>query len=221
MVNLLVPTPESLEALARLRSFTHTEWYIIPLLAIILYIYGVEMRKAKENRDYSAIFAGLALLGNDFINEVWNAYVFHFTDYSAFWTTPGDSTFVILIGWNLEIFFMFAIAGIIFCYFLPKEKDAKVFGISNRWFFAIFFSAFCVFVECLLNLAGELVWVYPWWSLSWTGIWLIFFVGYLPFFVTAFKVYDMRDTKRQARYVGILYAVAGIACLAGIALGWI
>jgi hypothetical protein len=32
--------------------------------------------------------------------------------YSAFWTTPGDPALRTLAGWNIEIMFMFAIAGI-------------------------------------------------------------------------------------------------------------
>ncbi len=32
--------------------------------------------------------------------------------------------------------------------------------MPNRWFWAIGYSAFCVFVECLLNMGGHLVWEY-------------------------------------------------------------
>ncbi|MBD3210988.1 MAG: hypothetical protein GF311_00120, partial [Candidatus Lokiarchaeota archaeon] len=144
----MVPTPASLEALGKLRILNEDfGWYIIPLLAIILYIYGVEIKNARETGDWSTIFAGLTVLGLDLINEIWNALVFTFTDYSAFWTTPGASALIILIGWNIEILFMFSIAGIIFAKFLPKDKDEKILGrIPNRWFNAALFAAFCVFV---------------------------------------------------------------------------
>ncbi|MBD3216344.1 MAG: hypothetical protein GF311_27265, partial [Candidatus Lokiarchaeota archaeon] len=48
---------------------------------------------------------------------------------------------------QIEILFMFSIAGIIFAKFLPKDKDEKILGrIPNRWFNAALFAAFCVFV---------------------------------------------------------------------------
>jgi len=87
-----------------------------------------------------------------------------FTDYSAFWTTPGASALVILVGWNIEILFMFSIAGIVFAKVLPEEKDEKLFDrIPNRWFNAALFAAFCVFVEILLNWSDYLIWEYVWW----------------------------------------------------------
>ncbi len=118
----MTPTPESLEALSNLREFSHYQWYIIPILVIVLYIYATEIQKAQQTKNWSIVFAGLTVLGMDLINETWNALVFHFTDYSAFWTTPARSTFIIMIGWNLEIAMMFSIAGLVFAKFLPEIK---------------------------------------------------------------------------------------------------
>lgn len=217
----MTPTDASLEAWGKLRVLNpEFGWYIIPLLAIVLYIYGVEIKKARETDDWSTIFAGLTVLGLDLINEIWNALVFFFTDYSAFWTTPGASGYIILVGWNIEIFFMFSIAGIIFAKFLPKDKDEKLFGsIPNRWFNAAFFAGFCVFVEILLNRGNYLIWVYPWWD--WYFPVLIFLIGYFHFFVGAFYVYDMPDKKKQIRFVGIIYLIGIIALLVFIPLEWI
>ncbi|TXT59994.1 MAG: conserved membrane protein of unknown function [Promethearchaeota archaeon] len=217
----MVPTPASLEALGKLRILNEDfGWYIIPLLAIILYIYGVEIKNARETGDWSTIFAGLTVLGLDLINEIWNALVFTFTDYSAFWTTPGASAFVILIGWNIEILFMFSIAGIVFAKFLPKDKDEKLFGrIPNRWFNAALFAAFCVFIEILLNWGDYLIWEYWWWH--WYNPVLIFLIGYFHFFVGAFYVYDMDDKKEQIKFVGIIYAIGIVALIVFIPLGWI
>jgi len=215
------PTPASLEALSKLRILNQDfGWYIIPLLAIVLYIYGVELKKARETGNWSTIFAGLTVLGLDMINEIWNALVFFFTNYSAFWTTPGSSAYIILIGWNIEILFMFSIAGIIFAKFLPENKEEKVFGrISNRWFNAILFAAFCVVVEILLNWGNYLIWEYPWWH--WYFPPLIFIIGYLIFFVGAFYVYDMDDKKKQLQFVGTIYAIGIVALVVFIPLGWI
>lgn len=143
----------------------------------------------------------------DLINEIWNALVFTFTQYSAFWTTPGHSHFIIFIGWNIEIAFMFSIAGIVFAKFLPDDKHTKILGIPNRWAMSIGFAIFCVFVEVLLNMAGALVWVYPWWEATPAGIILIFFIGYFDFFVAAHLVHDMNQIKNKIIAVGIIYGI--------------
>jgi hypothetical protein len=51
---------------------------VIPLLAIVFYIYTVEIKKAISSGNWDAIYAGLTLFGMDFINETWNGWVFHF-----------------------------------------------------------------------------------------------------------------------------------------------
>jgi len=197
-------------------------WYIIPLLALVLYIYGVEIKKARETNNWSTVFAGLTILGLDLINEIWNALVFAFTNDSAFWTTPGASAYIILIGWNIEIAFMFSIAGIIFAKFLPEDKDKKMFGIPNRWAMAIGFSLFCLIVEVFLNLGEYLIWKYPWWH--WTygiGLVPIFFIGYFYFFVGAFYVYDKPEIKDKIKIVGIIYAIGIVALCIFLPLGLI
>jgi hypothetical protein len=45
--------------------------------------------------------------GVDFFNETWNGWVMHFTQRSAFWTTPGETALRVMVGWNIEIIFMF------------------------------------------------------------------------------------------------------------------
>jgi hypothetical protein len=217
----MAPTEASLEALSKLRILNpEFGWYIIPLLAIVLYIYGVEIEKARKTGNWSTIFAGLTVLGLDLINEIWNALVFYFTNYSAFWTTPGASAYIILIGWNIEILFMFSIAGIIFAKFLPEDKEEKLFGkIPNRWFNAALFAAFCVFVEILLNWGDYLIWEYPWWH--WYNPILLFLIGYFHFFVGAFLVYDMKTKNEQIKTVGLLYVIGLGAFFTFILLGWI
>ena len=61
------PTPASLAALDKLRELnSESGWYIIPLLATVLYIYGVEIKNARETGNWSTVFAGLTLFGLDF-----------------------------------------------------------------------------------------------------------------------------------------------------------
>ncbi len=215
----MAPTSASLEALSNLRTSGNFGWYVIPLLAVVLYIYGVEIKRAKETGNWNAIFSGLTVLGLDMINEIWNGLVFYFIQYSAFWTTPSGSSYVILIGWNIEIAFMFSISGIVFAKFLPEDKSEKVLGLPNRWAMAIGFSLFCLVVEILLNLAGALVWVYPWWEATPFGVILIFLIGYFHFFVGAFLIYDMQEKKYKIIAVGIIYAIGLGAMVTLIPLG--
>jgi len=58
-----MPTPASQLALQGLRDLTTLKWYVIPLLAIIFYIYTFEIRKAKKSGNWDAIYAGLTLFG--------------------------------------------------------------------------------------------------------------------------------------------------------------
>jgi len=215
-------TPASQQALEGLRDLSTIEWYAIPLLAIVFYIYAVEIKKARQSGQWNAVFAGITLFGVDFINETWNGLVFHFTQHSAFWTVPGDTALRTMVGWNIEIMFMFAIAGIIYYYTLSEDPGEKILGIPNAWFWAIGYAAFCVVVECLLNIGGHLVWEYPWWNLSFAGIWLIFLIGYLHFYLITLLVVRMRTIRAKITAVGIIYAIPIIVnaiCLG--ALGWV
>ena len=100
-----MPTPASQMALDGLRDLTTLKWYVIPLLAIVFYIYTVEIQKARRSGNWDAIYAGLTLFGMDFISETWNGWAFHFTQHSAFWTTPGPTALRTMVGWNIEIMF--------------------------------------------------------------------------------------------------------------------
>ncbi|MHA1146623.1 MAG: hypothetical protein ACTSR8_00075 [Promethearchaeota archaeon] len=215
-------TEASEKALDGLRDLSMIKWYVIPLLAIVLYIYFTELKKARQTGDYNVIYAGLTLFGLDFINETWNGIYFAATQHSAFWTTPGDTGFRMMVGWNIEIIFMFLLAGIVFYNSLPESKDDKLFGLPNRWALAIGFAWFCVFIECLLNIGGALIWEYPWWNLSITGIWLIFLIGYFPFFAGVIIIIQLKDDKQKKMMLGIIYAIPIIFNIIFLGvLGWI
>jgi hypothetical protein len=202
-----MPTQASQAALNGLWDLTMIKWYVIPLLAIVIYIYVTEMKKAKETGNWNAIFAGLTVFGMDFFNETWNGWVFHFTNHSAFWTTPGDTALRTMIGWNIEIMFMFAISGIIYYHTLADKKEDRILGLPNRWFWAIGYSVFCVFVECLLNIGGHLVWEYPFWKLSFGGVWLIFLFGYFHFYVATILVIGMKTDRSKICAICAIYSV--------------
>ncbi|HVN85386.1 MAG TPA: hypothetical protein VMW17_11120 [Candidatus Binatia bacterium] len=201
-----MPTDAAARALRILRDGGQFQWHVIPLLLLVLYVYANEI----ERKNWNVVFAGLALWGMDWFNEIWNALVFHFTQYAPLWATPGRSAYVILIGLNIEICFMFAIMGIVVTKTLPVDRSLKIFGIPNRWFMAVVAAALSVLVEFVLNAAGQLTWDYWWWNVR--TPWLIFLFGYLTFFVVAFWVHDMPTIRQKAATVGVLYAF-DLACL--------
>jgi len=211
-----MPTESASQALRILRDGSQFQWYVIPLFALVVYVYAAEI----ERGNWSLVFAGLAFWGMDWFNEIWNGLVFHFTQYAPVWGAPGKTAYLILIGLNIEICFMFAIAGVTFSKMLPRDKKMKVLGLPNRLFFAIIGSIFCVFVEVLLNAVGALTWDYTWWR---AGVpWLIFLIGYLPFFLVAFWVFDMESVKKKAITVGSILGF-DLICLVvfGAILNWI
>jgi hypothetical protein len=212
----MMPTESAQQALSILRDGSQFQWYVIPLFAIVVYIYAVEV----ERRNWNLVFAGLAFWGMDWFNELWNSLLFHFTGYAPAWGAPGQTAYLILIGLNIEISFMFAIAGIAFGKMLLPDKKIKVLGLPNRLFIAIFGAAFCVFVEVLLNAIGALTWDYPWWNAR--APWLIFLFGYFHFFLVSFWVHDMDTVKKKVTTVGIIFAVDVIVIIIfGVILGWL
>jgi hypothetical protein len=211
-----MPTEAAAEALEILRDGSQFQWYVIPLFAFTVYVYTVEI----ERKNWNLLMAGLAFWGMDWFNEIWNGLVFHFTQKAPVWGAPGQTAYLILIGLNIEICFMFAIAGIAFSKMLPEDKRLKILGIPNRIFFAIIGSAFCVFIEILLNQVGALTWDYPWWNAG--APWLIFLFGYLTFFLVSYWVFDMESVKRKVQAVSVIYAIDLIALLVfGVILKWI
>jgi hypothetical protein len=211
-----MPTESALKASQMLRDGSLFQWYVIPLFAFVVYVYANEI----ERKNWNLIFAGLAFWGMDWFNEIWNSLVFHFTDYAPVWGAPSETAYLIFIGLNIEICFMFAIAGVTFAKMLPPDKKVKIFGIPNRLVVAIGGSAFCVFVEVLLNEIGALTWDYSWWDAG--SPWLIFLFGYLHFFLIAFWLFDMESLKKKITIVGSLYAFDVLLILVfGVMLKWI
>ena len=209
-------TPASLQALDNLRDPSHLQWYVIPLLALTVVIYSSEV----ERRNWNVIFAGLAFWGMDWLNEIANGIILQVSNHSALWTTPGKSAYIIFVGLNVEICFMFSIAGIGMAKLLPKDKHQKILGIPNRLFIAVTNSIFCVFVEVWLNKADMLIWEYSFWNFP--HVWLIIIFGYLHFHLVAFWVHDMERVRSKVIAVSVIYGIAAVAiAIFGIGLGWL
>jgi hypothetical protein len=211
-----MPTESAKQALSILRDGSQFQWYVIPLFAFVVYVYASEV----ERKNWNLVFAGLAYWGMDWFNEIVNGLVFHFTQFAPIWGAPGKTAYLILIGLNIEICFMFAIAGITFSKMLSGDKKLKILGISNRLFIAVGGSIFCVFVEVLLNQVGALTWDYSWWNLK--APWLIVIFGYLTFFLVSFWVFDMESIRKKIATVGVIFSIDIIALvLFGVMLKWI
>ena len=99
----------AIQILSILQDGSNFQWYVIPLLSFVFYVYTVEI----EKRNWNLVLAGLAFWGMDWFNDIWNALVLHFAQFVPVCGTPGNSAFVILAGLNIEIMFLFAIAGIV------------------------------------------------------------------------------------------------------------
>ncbi|MDY6903763.1 MAG: hypothetical protein SWH61_03665 [Thermodesulfobacteriota bacterium] len=214
-------TEATARALDSLRDLSMIKWYVIPLLSLVMYIYAREIKEAKKTGNWDAVLAGLTLFGVDFFNETWNSWVMYLTQRSALWTTPGDTALRVMVGWNIEIIFMFLIAGIIYYHFLSEDREQKILGIPDMWFWAVGFSAFCVFVECLLNAGGHLVWEYPFWERTFKGVWLIFLFGYFHFFCFIILVITRKTMKAKLTILGVIYAVPVVMNVLALGLlGW-
>jgi hypothetical protein len=168
------------------------------------------------------VMAGLTIFGMDFINETWHGWVFHLSQRAAFWTAPGPTALRTMVGWNIEIMFMFVILGLVYYRTISDDPKEKILGVPNRWFWAIGYAAFCVFIECFLNTGGHLVWEYPFWNRSFGGVWLIFLFGYFHFFVAALIVISLKAMRTKIIVVSSLYFIAIAMNIYGLGImGWV
>lgn len=214
-------TPSSQRALDGLRDPSTLQWYVIPLLAFVFYVYAREIKAARRSGDWDAVLAGVTLFGMDFVNETANGWILCLTGRSALWTAPGPTALRTMVGWNIEIMFMFAVSGLVFFHTWSEEPRARILGLPDRWFWAIVYSAVCVLVELVLNKGGLLVWEYGFWNGTLAGVWAIFLFGYFHFYVAVILVLGLRTMKRRLAAIGAIYGVAIAGNVMGMGvLGW-
>ncbi|MGH8505464.1 MAG: hypothetical protein ACRETM_05800 [Stenotrophobium sp.] len=212
----MIPAESAARALSILRDPTHFKWYVIPLLLLVVYVYAQQVHA----RRWPVVLGGLAFWCMDWINEIWNSLLFHFTQYAPAWSAPGETAYLILIGLNIEICLMFAVMGVTSLLLLPANPKLRILGINNRLLFAAINSALAVAVEYALNACGALTWEYAYWNRGFP--YLIFLIGYLPFFLVAYWVHDLPDTRRQVKAVAALGGIViGSLLLFGGLLGWL
>ncbi|HOE21019.1 MAG TPA: hypothetical protein PKJ69_08680 [Spirochaetota bacterium] len=187
------------QALSILRSGDPFQWYVITLLALVVYVYFTEI----QNKNWKGIAAGLSLYMVHWFVEIINALIQHFSGH-ALWTVPTGTAFLLLIGVGVELSFMFSIAGLIFSKVLPKDHKAKILGINNRLFIAIANAAFFSIFEIFLVKTPCFVWVYPWW-----GALPVFITVYIPFWVVSLYCYDWQP-KVQKMVIGGMFVVNAV-----------
>jgi hypothetical protein len=191
------------------------KWYAVALLAFVVYVYAVEV----ERRRWDVIAAGLAVWLADWFNEIINALVLHFSDRAALWTTTGPTAYQFLIGLNVEIMFMFGLAGIVYAKLLPADRAARLFGLPNRLAVALGLSLVSVAVEVFLHATGTFHWEYWWWNTASLPVIVIF--GYLWFYLYAAWVYDASPPLRWI-ILGVLAAInLAMGLVFGVGLGWL
>lgn len=208
-------TDATREALTLLRDPSNMKWYTVTLLGIVIYVYANEV----ERKRWDIVAAGLAFFLVDVFNELVNSAILHVTERSALWTVTGDTAYLILIGWTIEIVFLFLISGVEFVKFLPSDKRMRILGVPNRWVFITFWSCFAVFVEVLLHRSGVFHWEYWFWNEPFLLLIVIF--GYGTFFAAAAWVFDMDSHRRRFQVVGAFAAFDAVLALTFGLLGWL
>lgn len=104
------------------------KWYIVPLFVIWLFLIVNEIRQKR----FSVVFGAAAFWLWDVFNETWNAMVYATTGQPVWGTTAaGGSALQILVGYNIEISFMFFILGMLTCKLLKTTE-----GYEGQGFFA-------------------------------------------------------------------------------------
>lgn len=184
------------QALSILRSGQFFQWYVITLLALVVYVYANEI----SNKNWKGVAAGLALYGVHWFYEIINALIQYFSGH-ALWTVPTGTAFLLLIGVGIELSLMFAIAGLVLSKLLPADPNLRILGIPNRLLFAVINAAFFSIVEIFLVKTPAFAWVYPWW-----GALPVFLTVYIPFFLVAFYCYDWQP-KKQVAFIGTIFTI--------------
>jgi hypothetical protein len=196
-------------AKAAVRSGANFNWTFIALLALVVYVYGSELK----NKNYRGIAGGLALYMVHWFYEIMNAVIGAVSGYALWTVSPESTSFIVLIGVSWELSMMFSIAGLTMGKLLPEDPKRKILGINNRWLFAVVNAAFFSAVEIFLASTPAFIWVYPWW-----GALPVFVTTYIPFFLAAFLVPDTKP-RTQKIFIGGLAAVNVILLAVLIPLG--
>lgn len=124
-------TPYDLELV--MQDPKQLKWYIVPIFVITLYLIFSEIKK----KNYSTVLGAAAFWLMDVFNETWNAMVYATTGQPVWGTTSaGGSALQILVGYNIEISFMFFILGMFTCKLLQTSdgfEGVKFMDGNKNW----------------------------------------------------------------------------------------
>ena len=193
------------------RSTANFDWTFIALLALV--VCGVYVPQIKK-KNWNGIAAALALYGVHWLYEIGNAVICHIWDYPLWTVTLESTSFILLIGVCWELSLMFSIAGFT-ADILPEDKNKKILGINNRWFFAVASALGFSLFEIFLASTPAFVCVYPWW-----GALPVFITVYIPFFLAAYLIYDAKP-KTQKTFLSIVWGLVALLLIILIPLGTI
>jgi hypothetical protein len=192
------------------------KWYAVTLLALVIYAYAQEVERGR----WDVVAAGLAVWVADWFNEIVNALVLKASDTAPLWATTGPTAYQFLVGLNVEISFMFILAGIVYAKLLPADRRARVLGMPNRLAIALGLSVVSVAVELFLHATGTFHWHYWWWNTPFVPLIVIF--GYLWFYLYAAWVFDAPTSRQRWTRIGGLGAIDVVMGLVfGVGLGWL
>ena len=184
------------------RSTENFNWTFIFILAVVFYVYWTEI----HNKNWKAVWAGLALYGVHWLYEIANAVIGHVSGYPLWTVSNQSTTFILLIGVCWELSMMFALAGIISWKMMPEDTSKRYFtkggtrrGISCKAMttleMALLFALFESFLAGTSN--HSFIWVYQWW-----GVIPVFITTYVPFFLAANYVPDWEPRRRNRFLIG-------------------
>ena len=179
------------------RDTSNFNWTFIFILAVVFYVYWSEIHK----KHYEVVFAGLALYGVHWLYEIANAIIAKASGYPLWAVSNKSTTFILLIGVCWELSMMFALAGIISFKMMPQDRTKRYFTFGGKWKgvscklvvaleMALLFALFESFLAGTSN--HSFIWVYKWW-----GVIPVFFTTYIPFFLAANYVPDMKPKVRK------------------------
>lgn len=209
-------TDVTLRAQQLVRDPSQFKWYAVALLALVIYAYANEVERGR----YDIIAAGFAIWLADWFNEIVNSLVLQASDRAPLWATTGPTAYQFLIGLNVEISFMFALAGIVYVKLLPADRGVRILGMPNRFAVALGLSIVSVAVELFLHASGTFHWHYWWWNTPFVPLIVVF--GYLWFYLYAAWVYDA-PTQRQrwTRTGGLAIIDVTMGLVFGVGFGWL
>lgn len=190
------------------RDTGNFNWTFIFLIAVVFYIYGYNIYK----KNWKIVKAGFALYGVHWLYEIMNAIIYKASG-APLWSVSNDSTtFILLVGVSWELSMMFSIAGMITYMMLPEDKTmtigarGKFKGIPVRLLVAIGMALFFALFESFLagtNGGATFIWYYKWW-----GVLPVFITTYIPFFLAAVYVPDMKPRNSNIFLITVWGLVA-------------